>query len=150
MKHELAMSNNPLRGEVFSNFDSVFDQMFNEFFKTPLVTEKSSSYPRVDIIEENDKYIIEAEIPGLKKEDVSVEVQDNILAIKGNKQSRVENKDRKYVHRELKRSSFQRSFNLDETIDQDAIKGDFIDGILTIDVPKKKQVIEKSKVKKIL
>lgn len=145
---------NPLthRDEFLTPFDSLFDDLLTEAF--PSLSQNlgvgffnKGSYPKVDVIDHKDNVTIEAEIPGLSKEDVSVELEDNVLTISGNKQDTV-NEGATYIRRELKRSSFKRSFTLGENIDTSKIDAGFENGILTVLIPKKEP--EAPKVKKIL
>ena len=147
---------NPLthRDEFLTPFDSLFDDMLTEVF--PSLSKDlgvgffgKGSYPKVDVIDQKDKVIIEAEIPGLTKEDVSVELEENVLTISGNKkQQELANEDATYIRRELKRSSFKRSFTLGDNLNTSKINADFENGILAISVPKNEP--KKPKVKKIL
>ena len=80
--------------------------------------------------------IIEAAIPGLGKEEVDVEIDNKILTIRGESNQHEDIRDEQYVKRELKRSAFQRSFKLDENLDDTTITGAYDKGILTITIPK--------------
>ena len=94
---------------------------------------------------------IEAEIAGLGKEDVSVEYEDGLLTITGNKKDEVEEQGVKYIYRELKRSSFRRSFQIDETnLEVENISAKFDNGILNVSIPKKEVAAPKAKKVKIL
>jgi HSP20 family protein len=129
----------PDRNEFLAPFDSFFDEVFSKTF--PDLSKsfgvgfwEKGSYPKVDVIEHDDKFIIEAEIPGLKKEDVSVELVDDVLSIKGEKRHDSESKNDtgKYLRRELKRSSFKRSFSLGDNIDKTGVDAEFNNGVLTV------------------
>jgi HSP20 family protein len=103
-----------------------------------------SSYPKVDIIDNNDSIEIHAEIPGLGKEDVEIKVEHgNILSIRGGVKKTQENSSpRSYICKELKRSSFARKFALDETLDAKSIEAKFFNGILEITIPKITKKVE--------
>ena len=130
--------------EFLTPFDRLFDNLLSEFY--PHTSQElgdaffeQGSYPKVDVISYSDKVLIEAEIPGLTKEDVTVNVTNNSLVISGNKQTKTENvetKGGKYVRRELKRSGFQRSFDLGTNLDKTSIKASFKEGVLTVEVAK--------------
>jgi HSP20 family protein len=96
----------------------------------------NSSYPKVDVKGNENQLIIEAEVPGLKRDQISVEVDGNILRIKGEKKIKDEHKSQSYIHRELKHSSFCRSFKLPENVNVDKIESSFQDGVLEITIPK--------------
>ncbi len=149
-------ANNPLFRAIHRDeFLTPFDQIFDEFFKAnvPNFTQEfgvdffeKGSYPRVDVIDFNDKVVIEAEVPGLSKQDVNVEVQQNILTITGGKSKNVtDSEGGKYIRRELKRSSFRRSFTLGENIEKDNVEASFENGILQITLSKVKPVVPQVK-----
>ena len=77
-----------------------------------------------------------AEIPGLDKKDLSVEGEDGVLTISGDKHGLFDDTGAKVIRRELKHSSFKRSFELGELLDGDNIKASFKDGLLSIEIPK--------------
>ena len=101
--------------------------------------------PAVDIYETENGLVLKAELPGVKKEDVSVEIKDNILTLKG---ERVEDKrvdEDNYYRRERCFGTFQRSFNLEQNIQPEKIKAKFKDGVLEVEIPRP----EEEKPKKI-
>lgn len=143
-----------VRDELFTNFNSLFDDFFKDDFfnlvKSQGLTPTQGAYPKVDVTAYDDRIEIESEIPGLKKEDVSVEVCDGVLTIRGNKrQDNEEKRNGKVVFKELKRSSFQRSFVLDDTLDASSIDAKFENGILNITVKRLKEINVAPEVKKI-
>lgn len=101
--------------------------------------------PLVDITEDEKEYLIKAELPEVKKDDVKVSVQDGILTIAGERKSEKEEKNKKFHRVEWAYGSFSRSFTLPEDADADKVAGDFKDGVLKVHVPKS----EKAKPKKI-
>ena len=119
-------------------FDSMFETNFPEFVSTVGITPyQGSAYPKVNVYEYDDKVGIVAEIPGLGKKDIEVEVEEGVLTISGKKHSIGSADDKaKVLRRELKGSSFKRSFTLGEKLDGDNIVAKFENGILMIDVPK--------------
>ena len=129
------------RDEFLTPFDKIFDKMMVQQF--PEFTKEvgidffyAGSYPKVDAMEFSDRVVIEAEIPGLKKEDLGIKVENDILTISGNKRDTIEDKTGKYIVRELKRSSFKRSFKLQENIDRKSIDAKFEHGMLLITLKK--------------
>lgn len=143
-----------VRDELFSNFNSIFDDFFKDDFlnlvKSQGLTPTNGNYPKMDVTAYDDRIEIESEIPGLKKEDVSVEVCDGVLTIRGNKrQDTEEKKGGKVVFKELKRSSFQRSFLLDDTLDVNSVNAKFENGILNITIKRIKEIEVAPEVKKI-
>lgn len=138
------------RDEFLTPFSTLFNDFFNnsfdflgkDFFD-------SATYPKVDVRDESTHFVIEAEVPGLKRDQISVEVEGNLLRIKGEKKAKDEKKSQNYIHRELKHSSFCRTFKLPTTIDVDRIASTFQDGVLEISLPKKVVESPPSQVKRI-
>jgi HSP20 family protein len=127
------------RDEFLTPFDRVFDEVFAAQF--PELTKElgvgffeKQSYPRVDVVDYPDRVEILSEIPGLSKDEVTVEVQDNVLTISGQKLKKLDDKDLqgKYIRRELKHSSFKRSFTLGEVINKEEPQAKFENGLLTV------------------
>ena len=92
--------------------------------------------PVVDIYEKKDSIVLKAEVPGLEKDDISVVVKENVLTIKGEKKQENEVADDKFLRVERTYGSFQRSFNLSKTVDQDKLKAAYKNGVLMITLPK--------------
>ena len=97
---------------------------------------QGSAYPKVNVYEYDDKIGIVAEIPGLNKKQLNVDVEDGVLTISGDKHSTFEDDGAKVIRRELKQSSFKRSFELGELLDGDNIAANFKDGVLSVSIPK--------------
>ena len=137
------------RDEFLTPFDKMFDSMvesqFPEVVKSVGVKPyQGSAYPKVNVYEYDDKVGIVAEIPGLNKKQLNVEVEDGVVTISGDKHSTFEDEGAKVLRRELKQSSFKRSFELGEQLDGDNINANFKDGVLSVSIPK----IEPEKPKK--
>jgi HSP20 family protein len=130
-------------------FDRPFKSLFDEsFFPTSWGNDESGLGlwdPAVDIYDENDKMVIKAELPGMDKKDIDVDLNDHVLTLKGERNYENEENKGNYYHRERVFGKFQRSFRLPVDADPEKIKADFINGILTIEVPKP----EEEKPKKI-
>jgi len=92
--------------------------------------------PAVDLFEKDDSFVIKAELPGLDKKDISVELKDRVLMLKGERKCENEVKEENYYRRERSYGKFQRAFNLPSDLDPDKIKADFKDGVLEISIPK--------------
>lgn len=95
---------------------------------------------KVDISEDAEAFHIEAEMPGLKKEDIVLGVEDDVLTIKGERKKESEEKGKNYHRIERTYGSFSRSFNLGEMIDQENIDASFDNGLLHIRLPKAQEV----------
>ena len=140
------------RDEFLTPFDKIFDHLmskqFPNFQDEVGVSFNQGAYPKVNVYEYDDKIGIVAEIPGLDKKNVSVDVEDSILTISGDKHG-FDTDGGKCISRELKQSSFKRSFNLGEHLDGDDVGATFKDGLLSISIPKKEPEKPKKKFVKI-
>ena len=129
------------REEFLTPFDRMFDQIvetaFPDVAKTVGVKPfQGTAYPKVNVYEFEDKVGVIAEIPGLDKKDLSIEVEDGKLTISGDKHGTFDVQGAKVLRRELKQSSFKRQFELGESLDGSKIKAKFEDGVLSIEIPK--------------
>ena len=97
---------------------------------------------RTDIQDKGDHYLLEADLPGFKKEDINIELDDTYLTIQAERKSETEEKDKKgnYVRRERSYGSFSRSFDV-SGIDVSAIKASYQDGVLKLVLPKKEEIV---------
>ena len=140
------------RDEFLPPFDKIFDQLmlkqFPNFQEEVGVSFAQGAYPKVNVYEYDDKIGIVAEIPGLDKKNVSVDVEDQVLTISGDKHG-LDDSGGKCITRELKQSSFKRSFNLGEYLDGTKVSAQFKDGMLSISIPKKEPEQPKKKFVKI-
>lgn len=138
------------RDEFLTPFDKLFDEVFNNFGVTPYVgSYAKTSFPKVDVVEYEDRLVLEADVAGLTKEDVSVELEGDTLTIRGGKKPSSTETDSKarYVYREIKRSSFVRSFAIGDGIDKSKIKVDYQNGAIKIVLPRVK--VEEQKPQKV-
>ena len=109
------------------------------------MSEMEGVSPRVDVFEEGDNFVVKAEIPGMKKEDIEVNLTDNMVTISGEKkqEEKVEKKD--YYRLERSYGSFTRSFRLPKEVQTDKAKATFKDGVLEVKVPKTEEAKKKEK-----
>ena len=138
------------RDEFLTPFDRMFDQIINTQFpeiekQVGVKPFSGTAYPKVNVYEYDTKVGIIAEIPGLDKKDLKIDVEDGILIISGDKHGLFDDDGAKVLRRELKGSSFKRQFELGELLDGDKVKASFKDGLLSIDIPK----VEPTKPKKL-
>ena len=112
-----------------------FDQMIDSFFggSRPM---SAAWGPGVDVVEDADAYRLYAELPGLTKEDVHVEMNENVLTLRGEKRIERNDEGENWHRIERREGAFERSFSLAKPIKADAIKAKFSDGVLTVTVPK--------------
>lgn len=92
--------------------------------------------PAVDVYDKGNEVVIHAEIPGMKKEDIDVRVENNVLTIRGKKERQEEVKEEGYFRTERAYGTFSRSFSLPTTVDVTKIGAEYRDGVLTLTVPK--------------
>ena len=125
-----------------TDMDHMFDDFFNNFenqFKRSLLSRNEQDfYPLLDVSETNSHYTVELDIPGVKKEDININVDNNILTIRGKKEMDEEHKDSNYYSRERFYGDFRRSMTLPSGVNTDKIDADFNNGVLTIKMPKDK------------
>ena len=100
--------------------------------------------PLVDISEDNNEYLVKAELPELKKEEVKVSVENGELTISGERKSEKEEKGKKFHRIERSYGSFLRSFTLPETVNGDKVSAEFKDGVLSVHLPKDEKAKPKS------
>ena len=137
------------RDDFLAPFDKMFDSMFQTNFPEVAQTVgvnpfSSTAYPKVNVYEYEDKVGVVAEIPGIDKKNLDVEVEEGVMTIKGSKHGFDEDTQATVLRRELKHSAFERKFTLGESLDGDNVSANFKDGILSIEIPK----IEPEKPKK--
>ena len=92
--------------------------------------------PAVDIFETADSIVLKAELPGVSRENIDIQVRDNAMTLKGERRFEREVKDENYLRIERSYGAFQRGFNLPAMIQQDKIKAVFKDGVLEVTLPK--------------
>lgn len=101
--------------------------------------------PAVDVFENDDAIVVKAELPGVAKEDITVDVQGRTLTIKGERKAENEVQEERYYRKERFQGRFERAFTLPADVDPEAVKADYKDGVLKVEVPKP----EKRKARKI-
>ena len=124
-----------LRGEM--------DRLFDDFIGlTPAKREGASAMwaPAVDIHEDENNFYVAAELPGMKKEDIELEVENNVLSIKGERRFEKKEEGESYHFVERSYGSFYRSFTLPKNVDSEKIAAEYKDGILKVAIPKVEEV----------
>ncbi len=126
------------------NNNNVFPSLMKEFFNDDFgmnPINRNHSVPSVNSIENNDSFEIDLAVPGMKKDDFTIELNDKVLIISSQKANTNENDNVRL--NEFNYSSFQRSFRVPNTVDLDKIKATYKNGILKIKLPKKKDSVTK-------
>lgn len=116
--------------EINSLFDSFFNDGLGKFERNVFFT------PRVDVLEKENQFEVHVALPGLKKEEINVDVEQNVLTISGERKLKNESKEDKYHMVENFYGKFSRAFTLPENVDATKIDAQFTDGILALALPK--------------
>ena len=127
------------RGNLQS-FQDEMNRLFNQFFQGGTGEEAGWGVrtwtPPVDIYETDDALILKAELPGVSKDDVSIEIHQNTLILRGQRKHEAEVKEEHYHRVERAYGTFQRSFTLPTLVDQEHVQATYKDGVLELRLPK--------------
>lgn len=123
--------------------DKMFEDSLARFRMPEEATMPTFWSPSVDIYETDENIVLKAELPGVDKKDVSVEVKDNTLILKGERKREKEVKEENYHRVERSFGTFMRSFSLPVTVKQDQVKAKFKDGVLEVTLPKAEEAKHK-------
>ena len=131
-----------VRWDPFRDLNVLQDRM-NRLFEDaghdePAATTNWS--PAVDILETSGEILVKAELPGLERNDIALNLEKNVLTLKGERKFEKETKEENYHRIERSYGNFSRSFSIPATVDEDKISADYKDGVLKIVLPKKEQV----------
>ena len=128
----------------FLSLQNEIDRAFRDFydFVTPSrfnfdQFEKLNLAPSMDVVEDNEHFSIQLEMPGLDEKDIKISLVDNILTVSGEKSTSKKNEDKKYISREITYGKYERSISLPTTVDVDKTKATFKKGMLWVELPKK-------------
>ena len=101
--------------------------------------------PRVNIVESTDDFRVDVQAPGFDKKDLKVEMVDDTLTIRGEHTEEASNEEMRWTRREFSRSSFERSFVLPKSVKAEAIKADYVNGVLRLTIPKTEEAKPKTR-----
>ncbi|HSC02327.1 MAG TPA: Hsp20/alpha crystallin family protein [Solirubrobacteraceae bacterium] len=118
-------------GEMRSRFDRLFDEW--------LGGHERAWTPAIDVVREDDHLVLRADLPGIKPEEVKLEVEDDILTVSGEHRESTEEKEKNYVRRERRYGSFSRSMTLPQGVDAKEIKATTHDGVVEVTIPLPKE-----------
>ena len=135
-----------VRFDPFRELKELEKKIFNNQYQENNDVSISSFTPSVNTREDEKSYYVEVDLPGVKKEDISIDLSDGILTIKGERKLKKEIQEKDYYRVETSFGKFQRSFTVNENIDLENISAESIDGVLSVTIPKKEK---KSNNKKI-
>ena len=126
--------------DMFGDFDDIFSHFFRSGL-TPAGESDHSMSPAIDVSETEHAYTVRAELPGIKKDDLDVSINDGVLTI--NAESRYEHEDKekgRVIRQERRYGKFVRSMRLGGDVDEANVSADYTDGILTLTLPKSDKV----------
>ncbi len=121
-----------------SRYYDPFDSFFNSFFEgefSPVSKSEGSFTPKVNVAEKDGLVSMEMPLPGFSKENIRIEVKDDLITISGEKKS----EEREYLKKEFSYTKFKRAFTLNEEFDTDEIKAEFENGVLKIEMSRKQK-----------
>jgi HSP20 family protein len=133
---------NPYRGlrSLNRELEGFFEDWGTPWLATQENKELSNWTPEVDLSETKEGFMLKAELPGVKKEDVKITLKDDLLTIAGEKKSEKEIKDENYHRTERVYGSFARSFRLPTAVEVEKVKAEYKDGVLHLTLPKAESV----------
>lgn len=138
--------NSPANDFIPTSFSNLIDRFFNE----SLSRNGGAVYsfvPKVDVVENEKAYEIHVAVPGMKKEDFKLDLNDNFLTVSGERKFTKEQKDKNFHSIETQYGTFSRSFALPENVDANGINATYNDGILQINIPKDEKKTLKTTIK---
>ena len=140
--------------EPFHEMD-IFDRNMSRFFDSLFDVAKTRDFPmsmtmpKTDIVDDKDHYTVHMDLPGMKKEDLKVELKDSVLTISGERKDEKKTEKKNYISREIRHGSFLRRFNLPEGVTQDKIDAKLENGTLEVVIPKPPEIQKKESAKVI-
>lgn len=119
---------------------SILSDFFNDFFEeNQLPAGINRSVPPVNIMETDDAFKVELAVPGMKKEDFKIEVENGVLTIQASREESSEKEEKNYTRKEFSYSTFSRTFTMPDNISADQISASYEDGVLGLNLPKKEE-----------
>ena len=139
-----------MHNSIVYNPAAWLDQFFNDFERSP-GSSKSNFRPAVDILEEKEDFVLRAELPGVPKENIKIEVKENRLTLSGTKESVAGNREGsaekragEYRYVESAFGTFSRTFELPRNVSGDSIRAEYANGVLTLRIAKAKETLSRT------
>ena len=129
---------------VFDDMDTMIHSFFNTDWNFPVRDTRNWS-PAVDVKETDNSFVLTADIPGLTKKDIKVNVANGKLSISGERTYETDQENDNYHYRERRFGTFDRSFKLPDTVDEEKISASFKIGILNVSLPKHENILPKER-----
>ncbi|MDR2728415.1 MAG: Hsp20/alpha crystallin family protein [Chitinispirillales bacterium] len=124
------------RGGPLANFRTMLDDFFNEPFFTTASEAGKAYWPRMDIVEDKERFLVRADLPGINKDDINVSIEGDMLTISGEKKEDGKKIADAYSHIERAFGSFSRTFTLPANIDRDNVEANYKNGVLELSLLK--------------
>ena len=122
----------------------IFDELMGNSLWNDRLDYVSASSPAVNIIENEKEYRIELAAPGLSKEDMKIDLHDNLLTLSSEREDVKENNNEDFVKKEFSYSSFKKCFTIPDTVNADKISAEYRNGVLDVHIPKKAEAVQKA------
>lgn len=120
-----------------SEWDRLMSDVFTDRFEDTSLSEWT---PAIDITEDSDSFVVVADLPGLTKKDISINIKENMLTVSGERKSEIKDDSKNYCRTERRYGAFKRSFQLTDQVIAEKISANFKNGVLTVSVPKAEEV----------
>jgi HSP20 family protein len=127
----------------------VLNEMFNGMYRRPVYHTCDHNRPAANILDNEKDFTIELAVPGMSKDQFRINLEDDVLTISVERNEDEAKEEKNYTRREFRYDAFSRSFSLPEIVDQDNIKADYDNGVLSVVLPKSEEVKVKGKEIKI-
>lgn len=135
----LVQYNRPKNNLMSKRFSDIMDEFFNDAVNT----RRDNFVPGIDIAETDNQFEISAELPGMKKEDIDISLDNSRLTISGERSLKEEEEGKTFHRVETSYGSFNRSFQLPDNVDEESIKASYEDGLLHITIAKREDKVKK-------
>lgn len=135
----LVRYNRPNRNVMSKNFSDIMDEFFNDVVNT----NRESFVPGIDISETDNQFLISAELPGMKKDDIDISLDNGRLTISGERKFEKEEEGKTFHRVETRYGSFNRSFQLPDNVDEESINAKYENGLLNISIDKAEDKVKK-------
>jgi HSP20 family protein len=127
------------QSNLFPSLSNAWEDFFGRDITNLPSWRTGMSMPAVNIEDKPDKFLVHLAVPGMKRDDFKIELQNGLLIVSSEKEETHEDKAENFTRREFSYQSFKRSFTLPESVKADKIDAKYVDGILTINLPKREE-----------
>jgi HSP20 family protein len=127
------------QSNLFPSLSNTWEDFFGRDITNLPSWRAGTSMPAVNIEDKPDKFLVHLAVPGMKRDDFKIELQNGLLTVSSEKEETHEDKAENFTRREFSYQSFKRSFTLPESVKADKIDAKYVDGILTINLPKREE-----------